>query len=128
MTVTINKKEFLSSSQIKQLSQAGYVIGSHTWNHPNLQYQQQTQWHRQMESPKKELEAIIGKPVDCFAYPYGAWNENVLVELSKEGFVTAFQLTNKGSKSNPLLTIRRIMVNGNWLPSTLLKKMKTTFP
>ena len=36
MTVSIGKKHYMSTAQIKQLSDEGNVIGSHTWNHSNF--------------------------------------------------------------------------------------------
>ena len=53
MTVTIDKKGFLSSVQIKQLAQQGHVTGAHTWDHPNLKRLQPAQWDKQLIQPKK---------------------------------------------------------------------------
>ena len=128
MTVTINKKGFFSSGWIKEIEQQGHIIGAHTWDHPNLKHQLPNQLSRQLMPPKKTLEAITGKTVDCFAYPYGAWDENLLAAIQKAGFATAFQLTNKSSNQYPLLTIRRMMVNGAWMPSTLIQQMDIAFP
>jgi peptidoglycan/xylan/chitin deacetylase (PgdA/CDA1 family) len=127
MTVTIDKKGFLTGGQIKQLAQQGHVIGAHTWDHPNLSHLQPNQMSRQLLPPKKKLEAITGKRVDCFAYPFGAWDAQVLNEIQHAGYVTAFQLSDKISNSHPLLTVRRIMVNGAWLPKHLLQQMELGF-
>ena len=127
MTVTIDKKGFLTARQIKQLAQQGHVIGAHTWDHPNLSHLHPNQMERQLLPPKKMLEAISGKQVDCFAYPFGAWDEQVLNEMQHAGYVTAFQLSDKISNSHPLLTVRRIMVNGAWLPKNLLQQMELDF-
>ncbi len=127
MTVCIDKKGFLSSSQIAGLSSKGHIIGVHTWDHPNISKMALAKWETQIIKPKRKLEAIIGKPVNCFAFPYGAWNEQVVKKLHESGFSTAFQLQGKLSNSYPLLTVRRMMVNGNTSPDLLLQQMNTIF-
>ena len=127
MTVCINKKGFLSSDQIADLSKRGHIIGAHTWDHPNMTKLSMTKWVTEVDKPKKRLESIIGKPVTCFAFPYGAWNEQVLQKLQESGFNTAFQLQGKLSSNYPLLTIRRMMVNGNASPDLLIKQMNGLF-
>ncbi len=127
MTVCIDKKGFLSSDQIADLSKRGHVIGVHTWDHPNMTKLSMTKWVTQVDKPKKRLESIIGKPVTCFAFPYGAWNEQVLQKLQERGFNTAFQLQGKLSSNYPLLTIRRMMVSGNASPDLLIKQMNGLF-
>jgi len=127
MTVTLDKKGFLSSAQLRELVQQGHITGAHTWDHPNLKHQLPAKWYRQLVPPKIKLESITGKPADCFAYPYGAWQESLLPEISKAGYITAFQLTDKSSSGYPLLTIRRMMVNGAWSPKTLISQMNDIF-
>ncbi|QNA46401.1 polysaccharide deacetylase family protein [Lacibacter sediminis] len=127
MTVCIDKKGFLSAKQIASLSSVGHVIGVHTWDHPNMAKQQQLNWKLEIDKPKKRLEEIIGKPINCFAFPYGAWTMQVLQGLKQRGFTTAFQLQGKQSAEQPLLTIRRIMVNGASKPELLIKHITTVF-
>jgi peptidoglycan/xylan/chitin deacetylase (PgdA/CDA1 family) len=126
-TISINYKGFLSSDQIKKLSLKGHVIGAHTYNHPNLKKNKQVNWNKQLNIPKKMLENITGKTIDCFAYPYGEYNKNALNEVKKSGYKTAFQLTGPVESGNELLTIRRMMVNGHWSSSKLMKQMSAVF-
>ncbi|HLP35566.1 polysaccharide deacetylase family protein [Lacibacter sp.] len=127
MTVCIDKNGFLSESQIADLSKRGHVIGAHTWDHPNMTKLTMTKWDTEVVKPKGKLESIINKPVTCFAFPYGAWNEQLLQKLHESGFATAFQLQGKLSNKYPLLTMRRMMVSGNTSPELLVKQMKGFF-
>ena len=127
MTVCIDKKGFLSVNQIADISKSGHVIGAHTWDHPNLTKLVMTNWVTQIDKPKSKLESIIDQPVTCFAFPYGAWNEQVVRKLQESGFATAFQLQGKLSNSYPLLTVRRMMVSGNTSPHLLIKQMESLF-
>jgi len=127
MTVPIGKKGFMTAAQIKTLSDSGHVISCHTWNHPNITTLKGKEWEQQIDKPKLLLEKITGKPVIYFAYPYGAWNDTAIMELKKRGIKAAFQLTGKQSEKEPLFTIRRLMVSGNWSGTELQRHMKASF-
>lgn len=123
MTVCIGKKKYLTTQQIGMLAEKGHFIGNHTYDHPMITSLTGKQWEQQIDKPKKTLERITGKPVEYFAYPNGIWNEQAAMELGKHGIKVAFQLAGKPSSQVPLLTIRRILVSGNWSGQQLLKQM-----
>jgi len=127
MTVTTGKTGYLSPDQIKALSRRGHVIAGHSWDHPRLDTPGQHDWQRQISDPKKLLEKITGKPVLYFAYPYGAWNPAAIAQLKARGIRAAFQLSGSMSGTEPLYTIRRLMVQGNWPAAMLYNKIRATF-
>lgn len=120
MTVSIGKKgkfvDYMSSDQIKQLSDEGNVIGSHTYDHKNFKKYQGKDWEEQLDKPTKRLEEITGKKITEFAYPFGLWNAEGIPELKKRGFRMAFSLAEKRDQNDPLFTIRRIIASGYWSP------------
>jgi peptidoglycan/xylan/chitin deacetylase (PgdA/CDA1 family) len=109
----------MSKAQVKELSDSGHVIGSHTYDHHNVKKYQGEDWVIQLEKPTKTLKEITGKDVKYFAYPFGLWNKAVIPELKKRGFTSAFILSEKRDETNPLYTIRRIIVSGYWNTRTL---------
>lgn len=127
MTVCIGKKNYLTPQQIKSLAERGNAIECHTFDHPPVATIKGDQWKQQIDNPKKILEDITQQPVEYFAYPYGTWNEASIMELKKRGIKAAFQLSNKQSPQEPLYTIRRIIVAGNWSAQWLLKQMALVF-
>ena len=127
MTVSLNRPNYMSKEQVKALSDDGHEIGSHTWDHHNVKQYQEADWETQIDKPTKQLEAITGKPVKYFAYPFGLWNPQAIPELKKRGFVAAFQLATARDEKDPLHTIRRIIVPGSWSNSTLMKSMERSF-
>ena len=128
MTVSIGKvKHYMSAAQIKQLSDEGNVIGSHTWNHSNFKKFQGKDWETQLDKPTKKLEDITGKPIKYFAFPFGLWNSQGLPELHKRGFKLAFQLADKRDPTDPLLTVRRILDSGFWTVKSLSNAMRQSF-
>lgn len=127
MTVSLGRPRYMSKEQVKELSDAGHTIGSHTWDHRNVKKYESTDWVTQIDKPTKQLEAITGKPIKYFAYPFGLWNKPAIPELKKRGFVAAFQLSTPRDAEDPLYTIRRIIVPGSWSTITLRNWMKGSF-
>jgi peptidoglycan/xylan/chitin deacetylase (PgdA/CDA1 family) len=127
MTIPIGKPGYMTAGQIKQLSDNGHVIGCHTWDHPDVRYISATAWDMQISRPKQALETITGKKVSYFAYPYGAWNGKAIAEIKTRGIKAAFQLSNHRSNREPLFTIRRLMVPGDWSEITLYRKIQSAF-
>ncbi|WP_293741549.1 polysaccharide deacetylase family protein [uncultured Pedobacter sp.] len=131
MTVSIGRKgkfvDYMTKEQIKQLSDEGNVIGSHTYDHKNFKKYAGKDWEEQLDKPTKKLEEITGKKMTEFAYPFGLWNAEGIPELKKRGFRMAFQLSTKRDEKDPLFTIRRIIASGYWSPKTLSNSIKNSF-
>lgn len=127
MTVSIGRPRYMSNEQIKQLSDEGHAIGSHTWDHHNVKKYAGDDWATQIEKPTKQLETITGKKINFFAYPFGLWNPEAIPELKKRGMIAAFQLFAKRDEKDPLFTIRRIIITGTNSGASMLTKMRTSF-
>jgi len=127
MTVTMDRPGYMTREQIKALSNNGNIIASHTWDHHNVKKYQGKDWETQVDRPISQIESITGKKVKYFAYPFGLWNDQAIPELKKRGLNAAFQLTEKRSQTEPLYTIRRMIIPGEWSASQMMKRMKQTF-
>ena len=127
MTVSLGRPNYLSKVQVKQMSDAGHVIGSHTYDHQNVKKYQGQDWVTQIEKPTKTLQEVIGKDIKYFAYPFGLWNKEAIPELKKRGFSSAFILAEKRDENDPLFTIRRIIASGYWNTKTLHNSIVKSF-
>lgn len=127
MTIAINRKRYMSEEELKELSNEGHSIQAHTWDHHMVTKYQGATWDSQLVMPKKRIEAITGKPVNAFAYPFGLWNKEAIPELKKRGYSMAFILSTARDSSEPLHTIRRMIVPGQWSAEGMIQAMKTTF-
>ncbi len=131
MTVSIGRKgkfvDYMTKEQIKQLSDDGNIIGSHTYDHKNFKKYQGKDWEEQLDKPTKKLEEITGKKMTEFAYPFGLWNAEGFPELKKRGFRMAFSLADKRDQNYPLYTVRRIIASGYWSPKTLHNSIVKSF-
>ena len=127
MTVSIGRPNYMTKAQIKELSDAGNVVGSHTYDHQNVKKLKGEDWVKQIEKPTKTLEDITGKDIKYFAYPFGLWNKEAFPELKKRGFIAAYSLADKRDDQDPLFTIRRIIASGFWNTKTLYNNIVRSF-
>ena len=127
MTIVIDKPNYLTRDEIKALAKNGNVVACHTYEHPLMTRLNDNEWTKEIDEPRELLEKITGKPVDFFAYPYGAWNIRVVEQLKKRGIKAAFQLAEAQSHEEPLYTIRRIMVSDSWSTTRLNAEIHTAF-
>ena len=140
MTISIGRPNYMTKEQIKQLADEGHNIESHTWRHDRVDRYLTTphidkgtnkmvenDWDLQLGEQRKKLEAISGKEIHYFAYPFGIWNQAAFPELKKRGFKLAFQLSDKRDPVEPLYTVRRIIVPWGWDGAKLLKNMRASF-
>ena len=131
MTVSIGRKgkfvNYMNTDQIKQLSDEGNIIGSHTYDHKNFKKYTGKDWEEQLDKPTAKLEKITGKKIKYFAYPFGLWNAEGISQLKKRNFKMAFQLAAKSDEKEPLYTVRRIIASGYWNPKTLHNSIKNSF-
>jgi peptidoglycan/xylan/chitin deacetylase (PgdA/CDA1 family) len=120
-------KHYMSRSQIRQLSDEGNVIACHTQDHTNFKKYKDKDWEPQIAVPTRKLALLTGKPINYFAFPFGAWNSKGLPKLHELGFKAAFQLTDKRDPNDPIMTIRRILGCGYWTIETLDHNIKHDF-
>ncbi len=100
----------LTWKQIKEMSDAGVDIQSHSLSHPFLTRRrhrsmgdkQYGEWiQRELAESKRILEKNTGKKVHFLAYPYGDYDDKLTEQVEKAGYKAAltcdFGLVRKGS-------------------------------
>ncbi|GAB49920.1 polysaccharide deacetylase family protein [Mobilicoccus pelagius] len=124
MTVVVGNDGWTTKDQIRQVADAGHVIGCHTWDHHDVRKYGAKDWATQFEEPRALLQKLSGQDVDTFAYPYGAWNTAALPHLQKAGYSTAFQLEEKPiDPDRPLLTLPRALAVSTWTGDEVVAKV-----
>lgn len=83
----------MTSDEVRALADSGQIIGAHTRFHPILARIDGAQAQSEIEDGKRELEAIVRKPVDLFAYPNGRPQQDYRAEhvemVKAAGFAAA---------------------------------------
>lgn len=127
MTITIGKKGYMGTAEIKDISGRGNQIGCHTWDHHKVTGYTTKDWNKQLIEATALLEKITGKPIKYFAYPYGVWNHAAVEHLASNGYVAAFQLYSKYNDARPQYTIRRIIADSKWSNEELIHAIRHSF-
>lgn len=102
----------LSESDIKKMVDSGIIsIQSHTATHPDLTKIQDYDY--ELRKSKDKIQKITGKPVIALSYPYGNWNNKVVVETRKYykfGLTTTPETFTKKGIKDELYLLPRIYV------------------
>lgn len=80
----IDGARLLGREDLRSLAEAGIEIASHGIDHVDLTRLDDTELEREVRGGKARLAEWIGRDIENFAYPFGAWNERVLDSVAQE--------------------------------------------
>jgi peptidoglycan/xylan/chitin deacetylase (PgdA/CDA1 family) len=89
-TALIGQRHTLSRSMIREMSDHGMMIGSHSVSHDKLPQCGTARMREELAESKTYLEDLTGRPCDDLAYPYGHYNEAVKDAARSAGYRRAF--------------------------------------
>jgi peptidoglycan/xylan/chitin deacetylase (PgdA/CDA1 family) len=121
---------YLTWEQVREMSQNGIEMGSHTVEHPILTRISISQVENELIHSKERIEAELGKPVIAFAYPNGEradFSPDVINFVRQSGYQMAFTLVKERPsyalvRDNPL-TIPRICLTSSDVFSRFVAKI-----
>jgi peptidoglycan/xylan/chitin deacetylase (PgdA/CDA1 family) len=121
----------LTSNELAQLAQDGLLdFGAHTVNHPMLSSLPADEQLREMIESREHLEAIVGRQIATFAYPYGKAGDitQTTVETAQAAGFQAACTTFPGSieSGDNLFLLRRSAVK-NWNSAQFRRKLDSLF-
>jgi len=93
----VGQLDYISIAQIKQMTAAGWEIGSHSLNHIDLTLSPERQRAEVVES-RKALETMLGVPVRTFAYPFGKASSGVIDYVHFAGYIAGMGLGYTGEQ------------------------------
>lgn len=109
------KRLMMTWDQVRSLSSAGHIVGSHTLTHPNLACVGPAELLKECKESKEKLERELGRTVDHLSYPSPIlqphWTENTVETTAAVGYRSAVTSTS-GSverRHNPL-ALQRLTV------------------
>jgi peptidoglycan/xylan/chitin deacetylase (PgdA/CDA1 family) len=119
----------MTGEQIKALSASQYAtIGSHGYYHNDLSRIDTASAEKEMVQSKQYLENLTGKEVSSIAFPYGAYNTNVLQLAKKNGYkyLLATEFNTLKDQAEPALkerlTINPFISTANQMYATIKGK------
>ena len=118
ITGRMTQPGFLTADQIRQLDQAGMDVGDHTAHHLDLPMLTSSELQEEIAGSRQVLQSVLGHAVYFFAYPFGAYNHNVLQAVKAAGFTMAFTTAGGTSESTTApFTMPRLHVGRAETPS-----------
>lgn len=83
----VGSKAETETSLVRQIAEAGHLIGNHSWSHRNLALAPARLIDEELRRTTETLEQIIGAPVRTFRPPFGARRPAVLRIARRLGLV-----------------------------------------
>jgi len=90
---------YMSISDLKTMSKNGMVIGGHSYSHPFLNKISYDEIKEEVTKSMVFLRKNIDSEINSFAYPYGAFNDNVIECIKQIGIDYAFDTRTAGLSS-----------------------------
>jgi len=97
-----NELKPLSWSELGELAEAGWEVGSHTRSHPRLTTLNDSALAEQLTASKAACERALGRPCATLAYPYGDYDDRVVAAARAAGYNAATTLPERLHASAPL--------------------------
>ncbi|MDP2923097.1 MAG: polysaccharide deacetylase family protein [Candidatus Omnitrophota bacterium] len=107
----VGTKGYMDWEQIKEIRDAGMVIGSHGMTHRILIGLKEKELQFELRESKRIIEEKLKQKIYYFSIPKGGYNKKVLAEAKKAGYIAAFSSDPKNGHD---FKIGRIPVRGNW--------------
>lgn len=106
---------YMSWDDIREISEEGHVIGSHTISHPDLTRLSLAETRKEVVESKTRLEKELGVEVDSFAYPFGASNEETERLIESAEYSCGLGSEPRLVRKNPdLFNLRRVPARKNF--------------
>ena len=124
---TDNDGYYMTSQQLKEMSDYGIDIQSHTASHLHLNELSYEEQLNELKTSKEKLESITGKPVISVAYPFGDYNDNSVKASKDAGYSLSFT-TNRGlsDREDNSLALDRIYVSSTYNIDQFKEVLSTT--
>lgn len=116
---------YLKRSEVKEMSDYGIDIESHTYSHKrlgDLSYEEQL---KEVSLSKKAISDIIGKDVTSIAYPEGIYNDNTIKAVKKAGYKMGFTIKRGyADRDDDIFQLNRVCVDYTYEGKNLLYVLK----
>jgi len=89
----------LDWKQIREMSEFGFGLGSHTVNHPDLTRIDRRFVGYELGKSKEILERKLGKEVNFLSYPFGRYDRFAQEEAQRVGYKRAYTLCSRDEEN-----------------------------
>jgi peptidoglycan/xylan/chitin deacetylase (PgdA/CDA1 family) len=112
----------LSIGELVSLASGGLVdIGAHTVSHPLLTAHSREIQRYEITHSRTQLQEVIQRPVEHFAYPYGDYDQTAVDIVNEAGFASACTVVDRAvTKRSNVYELPRVSIQ-NWSGEEFLK-------
>lgn len=96
-----NELTTLSWSELREVADLGFEIGSHTVTHQHLPELGDRELEEELRGSRQLIEDAVGRPVRFLAYPHGESDARVRAATRQAGYEGAFGLDEARSPADP---------------------------
>lgn len=90
--ITSDRPNHLTDAEIKEMAESGLVsFAPHTVNHIDMTTLTYDEMKKELTESKEAVERVSEQRVTCFAYPHGAYNNEVKKAVRECGFSFAYK-------------------------------------
>jgi peptidoglycan/xylan/chitin deacetylase (PgdA/CDA1 family) len=104
---------YMDWEHLRDLQQAGHIIGAHGWTHTLLTHCNEKELHHELADARLALEQKLGTPVITMSLPGGRYNRRVLAACQQAGYKQIFTSIPKAEPEPSGLTIGRLNIRGD---------------
>jgi peptidoglycan/xylan/chitin deacetylase (PgdA/CDA1 family) len=124
VTAFIGARDFVTEDDMLEMARNDVQIESHTCTHRRLPGLSDSDLAEELALSKSELEALLERPVEYLAYPFGALDARVVAAAQEAGYRGAF-CTESGFNRPQVdrFRVRRLDVAGTDSPAVLARKL-----
>jgi peptidoglycan/xylan/chitin deacetylase (PgdA/CDA1 family) len=108
----VGKNGYMDWGQIRELHDAGMVVGSHGLSHQILTDLMDSQIEEELRASKRTIELNTGVPVETISIPRGFCNDALIREAYKQGYKTVFISDRPADLQSECLS--RFAIKDNW--------------
>jgi peptidoglycan/xylan/chitin deacetylase (PgdA/CDA1 family) len=96
----------VSWKDLRELKEAGFDIEAHSKTHGDLRRKQgesdadyAARLRAELTLPQNLFRQNLGQPASAIAYPYGAWDDEVLKQTGQNGYIVAFTVRREANSA-----------------------------
>jgi peptidoglycan/xylan/chitin deacetylase (PgdA/CDA1 family) len=105
---------YLSREQILEMIQAGWEVGNHSMDHPDVTKLTPEQQAYEIKLSKQKLEKLLGIKIRTFAYPFGTKDDEAINYVYHTGYVAAMGAEGYTADQGTwnLFNLQRVTISG----------------
>lgn len=121
----LNRDLYLTSEEIKEMSDYGIDIESHTVSHVKLSTLSYKDQLKELKDSKEVIENITGKSVISVAYPEGKFNINTEKATLEAGYSMGFTIKRGyADRNDKQAELNRICLDYTYKPNNIINVLK----